>query len=81
MFFFKFYLDDQIKQNYILLQNQCTQLDNANRAWQQFYDNQMEMIKNQFKDYLDFDKNLNFDQIIQMIASEFQKQNSPSGKI
>jgi hypothetical protein len=41
----------------------------------------MEMIKNQLKDYLDFDKNLNFDQIIQMIASEFQKQNSPSGKI
>ncbi len=80
-YFLFFYLDDQIKQDYLLLQNQCTQLDNANRAWKQFYDNQMDLIKNKFQDYLDFDENLNFDQIFQIIATEFQQQKILLGKI
>jgi len=71
--FILFTLDDQIKQDYILLQNQCTQLDQANRAWQLFYENQIDLIRNQFKDYLDFDKNLDFNQIIQIIVSEFHE--------
>ncbi|CAF3430630.1 unnamed protein product, partial [Rotaria sp. Silwood2] len=66
--------DDQLTQDYILLENQYTQLDNANRAWQQFYDNQIDLLKNKFKDYLVFDENLNFDQIIQIIATKFDEQ-------
>ncbi|CAF3466351.1 unnamed protein product [Rotaria sp. Silwood2] len=66
--------DDQLTQDYILLENQYTQLDNANRAWQQFYDNQIDLLKNKFKDYLDFDENLNFDQIIQIIATKLDEQ-------
>ncbi|CAF4691400.1 unnamed protein product, partial [Rotaria sp. Silwood2] len=78
--------DDQLTQDYILLENQYTQLDNANRAWQQFYDNQIDLLKNKFKDYLVFDENLNFDQIIQIIATKFDEQkhlktNISSGKI
>ncbi|CAF1477950.1 unnamed protein product, partial [Rotaria sordida] len=67
--------DNQLKQDYILLENQYIQLDNANQAWQQFYDNQIDLLKNKFKDYFDFDKNLNFDQIIQIIATKFDEQN------
>jgi len=68
------------------LQNQCTQLDIANRAWQLFYDNQMDLLTNKFKDYFNFDNNDNFDQIIEMIATEFYQQNQlknkiPSGRI
>ena len=79
-------LDNKLKQDYILLKTQCTELDNANRAWQQFYQNQIDLLKNQLKDYLDFDQNLNFDQIIQIIAVELEqkkqlKGNIPLGKI
>jgi hypothetical protein len=79
-------LDEQLKQDYILLQNQCTQLDNANQAWQQFYANQMDLLKNKFKDYLDFGDDSNFDHIIQMIATELEqkyqlKENPHSGKV
>lgn len=73
-------ITDEIQQDYILLKNQYTQLDNANRSWQQFYENQIDLIKNQFKDYIDFGQNLDFNQIIQTIATEFQQKNNPSGK-
>lgn len=78
------YSDDQLRQDYILLQNQCTQLDIANRTWQLFYDNQMNLLKNKFKDYFEFDNNDTFDQMIDMIATEFEQQNQlkdniPSG--
>ncbi|CAF5061045.1 unnamed protein product, partial [Rotaria sp. Silwood1] len=68
--------DDQLQQDYILLENQCIQLDNANRAWQQFYDNQIDLLKNKFKDHLDFHKNLDFDQILQIIATKLDEQNN-----
>jgi hypothetical protein len=46
----------------------------------------MDLLTNKFKDYFDFDNNDNFDQIIEMIATEFHQQNqlkdkSPSGRI
>ncbi|CAF1419944.1 unnamed protein product, partial [Adineta steineri] len=74
--------DDQFQQEYILLKNQCTQLDIANRSWQLFYDNQIELLKNKFKNYFDFDQNNNFDQIIDIIAKEFEqlKETIPSEK-
>jgi hypothetical protein len=75
------HVNQQLQEENLVLQNQCTQFDNANRAWQQFYDNQLNFLKNQFKDYLDFDKDLNFDQIIRTIATELEKQIHSSGKI
>jgi hypothetical protein len=60
-------LDDR---DLALLQSQCTQLDNANRAWQTFYDNQIDLLKTKFQDYIQFDDNLNFEQIIELIVAE-----------
>ncbi|CAF3671069.1 unnamed protein product [Adineta steineri] len=67
--------DDKLKQDFLLLQNQCTQLDTANRAWQLFYSEQINVIKNKLKDYMNFDSDATFDQIIQLITEELQKQN------
>ena len=53
-------------------------MNTANQAWQQFFDNQLNFLRDQFKDYLDLDKDTNFDQIIRKIATELEKQNQPS---
>ncbi len=60
-------LDDR---DLALLQSQCTQLDNANRAWQTFYDNQIDLLKTKFEDYIQFDDNISFEQIIELIVTE-----------
>ncbi len=60
-------LDDR---DLALLQSQCTQLDSANRAWQTFYDNQIDLLKTKFREYIQFDDNLNFEQIIELIVTE-----------
>lgn len=72
-------INDNIKQDYIYLQNQCTQLDNANKAWQIFYQNQIDLIKNQFKDYFNLNDIYDFNQIIQIILKQFQEKNNSSG--
>ena len=35
----------------------------------------MNLLRTKLKDYIDIDENVNFDQIIQMIISEFEQQN------
>ena len=44
----------------------------------------MNLLRNQLKDYLDLDQDLNFDQIVQIIASELKQkkhQDIPLGNI
>ncbi|CAF4270640.1 unnamed protein product, partial [Rotaria magnacalcarata] len=65
---------NQFVQELNALQNQCTQLDIANRAWQLFYDNQIALLKDKFNDYINIDNNQSFDQIIQLIATQFEQQ-------
>lgn len=64
------YLDEQLKQSYSLLENQCTQLYNANQAWQQFYANQIDLLRCKFGDYIDLENNLDFEQIIESLAAK-----------
>ncbi|CAF0953552.1 unnamed protein product [Adineta ricciae] len=66
--------DDQLKADYTALQNQCTQLDAANRAWQLFYDNQMDLLRNKFQDSFNFDQNENFEQIIEIIVEKLDQE-------
>jgi hypothetical protein len=56
-------------------------LNNANRAWQLFYDNQIDLLKNQLKDFIHFDHELSFDQIIQLIITRFEQQNKSNENI
>ncbi|CAF4949422.1 unnamed protein product, partial [Rotaria sp. Silwood1] len=66
--------NNTIEQELMVLQNQCTELDAANRAWQLFFDNQTNLLKDSLKDYIHFDNNENFDQISQLIIIKFQQQ-------
>ncbi|CAF1375878.1 unnamed protein product, partial [Rotaria sordida] len=66
--------DNKIEDELTILQNQCTELDAANRAWQLFYDNQIDLLKDKLKDYINFNHNENFDQIIQLIVVQFEQQ-------
>ena len=63
-----------MKVDYTALQNQCTQLDAANRAWQLFYDNQMDLLRNKFQDSFNFDQNENFEQIIEIIVEKLDQE-------
>lgn len=74
-----------MKEDLVVLQNQCTELDNANRAWQSFYDQQIEIVKNKLQEYISFTDNSTFDEMIQLIVDEFEQitqltDNSHSGK-
>ncbi|CAF3326714.1 unnamed protein product, partial [Rotaria socialis] len=65
---------NQLAQELNALQNHCTQLDIANRTWQLFYDNQIDLLKEKFNIYINIDNNQSFDQIIQLIAMQFEQQ-------
>lgn len=55
------------------LQAQCTELDAANQAWQLFCDNQVNLLKDKLKDYMNLD-NQSFDQIVELIVAQFEQQ-------
>lgn len=74
-------VDQQTQENFLFLQNQCAQLDNANRAWQQFYDNQLDFLREQLKDHIHFEEDSDFNQIIQNVVAQLKKPHSTSGKI
>ncbi|UJR33572.1 hypothetical protein I4U23_021010 [Adineta vaga] len=65
--------DIKMKEDLVLLQNQCGELDSANRAWQLFYNQQIDVVKNKLKDYISFNDNSTFDEIIQIIVDEFEQ--------
>ena len=55
------------------LQNQCAQLDTANRAWQTFYDQQINSLKETFKNHVQLSDDPNFEQIIQSVVAQLGK--------
>lgn len=56
------------------LQNQYEELDGVNQTWQAFYDNQMNSLQTKFNDYISFDDEANFDDIMHLIATKFEQQ-------
>ncbi|CAF1529407.1 unnamed protein product, partial [Rotaria sordida] len=80
----------QLKNNLATLTIQCTELDEANRAWQQYYQNQIELFHDKLQDWIPLDMNLTLEQIIHQIISylnqlEYDKNlslqnNNPSGR-
>ncbi|CAF4043397.1 unnamed protein product, partial [Rotaria sordida] len=59
----------QLKNNLATLTIQCTELDEANRAWQQYYQNQIELFHDKLQDWIPLDMNLTLEQIIHQIVS------------
>ena len=69
-----------MKSDHALLQSQFAQLDSANRAWQQFFDDQQFLLKKSFEKYLDLDENSSFEDILRRIVEQLE-QNKPSNGV
>ncbi len=61
--------EDELQQNLAILTIQCVQLDEANRAWQQFQQAQLDNFRNKLQNKLSIDQNLSFDEIAQLIIN------------
>jgi len=61
--------EDELRQNLAILTTQCAQLDEANRAWQQFQQAQLDNFRNKLQNNLSIDQNLSFDEIAQLIIN------------
>jgi len=57
-----------------ILSNRCAELDQANQAWQQFHQSQIENFQNILRDYIPLDGIISFDQAAQLIINEIDKQ-------
>lgn len=64
----------QLRQTNALLTMQNSQLDQANRAWQQFQLAQLDSFRNHLRDYLVLEENTSFDQAAQLIIDLINKQ-------
>ncbi len=64
----------QLRETVTALTNQCAQLDQVNRAWQQFQQTQLENFRNTIHDYLPVDENLSLEQTAQQIVNQITKE-------
>ncbi len=63
----------QLRTNLSILTAQCTQLNEANLAWQQFHQNQLEIFRNKLQDWILLDENSTLEQIAQQIVIQFDQ--------
>jgi predicted RNase H-like nuclease (RuvC/YqgF family) len=56
------------------LTTQCAQLDEANRAWQQFHQTQLDSFRNKLQNSLPIDNSLSLDDIAQHIVTHLDQQ-------
>ncbi len=65
----------QLQTNLTLLTTQCSQLDEANRTWQQFHQNQLELFREKFQNWISLDTtNSTLEQIVQKILNQFGRK-------
>jgi hypothetical protein len=63
----------QLRTNLSNLTAQCAQLDEANRAWQQFHENQLGIFRNKLQDWILLDENSTLEQIAQQIVIQLDQ--------
>ena len=63
----------QLRNNLSTLTAQCAQLDEANRAWEQYHQTQLENFRRQLQDWISFDENDNLEQIGQRIILQLDQ--------
>ena len=66
--------DQELRQTNALLTMQNSQLDQANRAWQQFQLAQLDSFRNKLRDYFILEENTSFDQAAQLIIDLINQQ-------
>jgi hypothetical protein len=64
----------QLRENIVSLTGQCAQLDEANRAWQQYQQTQFDNFRDKICDVLPIDENTSFDEIAQQITEQISKE-------
>ncbi len=68
----------QLRESVIILTAQCAQLDEANRAWQQYHQTQLDSFRNKLVDQLPIDENTSLDEIGQQIIDQMNKEREDS---
>lgn len=64
---------EQLRTNLLQLTEQCTQLDEANHAWQIYHENQVKIFRDNLQDSIFLDENQNLEQMAHEIRQEFNK--------
>ena len=68
----------QLRESVTILTAQCAQLDEANRAWQQYHQTQLDSFRNKLVDQLSIDENTSLDEIAQQIIDQMNKEREDS---
>ena len=70
----------QLQESVTILTAQCAQLDEANRAWQQYHQTQLDSFRNKLVDQLTIDENTSLDEIGQQIIDQMNKERNDSSE-
>jgi hypothetical protein len=70
----------QLRESVVILTAQCAQLDEANRAWQQYHQTQLDSFRNKLVDQLAIDENTSLDEIGQQIIDQMNKEREDSNE-
>ncbi|CAF1573982.1 unnamed protein product, partial [Rotaria sordida] len=63
-----------LRETVAFLTTQCTQLNEANSAWQLYQEAQLQNFRSKLLDCLSFDENTSFDMIAQQIVEQISKE-------
>lgn len=64
---------EQLRINLSTLTAQNAQLEEANHAWQQYHQNQLEQFRHLLENWISFDENFTLEQIAPQIINQFEK--------
>ncbi len=64
----------ELRENFALLTFQYGQLNEANRAWQEFHQTQLDNFRTKVQDCIQTDGDVSFDQIAQQIVDQITKE-------
>ncbi|CAF4573482.1 unnamed protein product, partial [Rotaria magnacalcarata] len=64
----------QLRETVALLTAQCAQLDEANRAWQQYHQTQVQDFRSKLGDYLSLNENISLDYAAELIIEQISKE-------
>ncbi len=64
----------QIRENFAFLTSQYAQLNEANRAWQEFHQSQLGNFREKVQDCIQIGDDFSFDQIAQEIVDQITKE-------
>ena len=64
---------EQLQVNFVNLTGQFSRLEEANRAWEQFHQNQLKVFRDLLEHWISFDEQMNLEEMAQQISIEFDR--------